>query len=596
MSSEGFDQNARWNQQAAAVLVDACCRQGATDFFLAPGSRCTPLTLELARRVDAGDPVTVHQHFDERGLAFACVGYGKATGRPAVFVCTSGTAAANAFPAVIESSAEDVPLLLLTADRPSELRGSGSNQTIDQVHLFGKYPRSFLDLPCSQIGSDPTAWVQPIEDAVAASVDGPVHLNCMFGQPLHGLAMDATDAVSPMAMPAESRSGRAAVRTTETERRSESVRLYGGNTLVIASGCTREHALAAQRLARRLRAVFVADVTSGLRTLAHDCVLARWERSERPAFRRGRPDTVIHVGRRITSKRLLAFLNASHLKDYLHIHRTDQPIDPLRKVTHRRIGDVAVIADHVALERPSSAEFAAHWQSASDAARRACETVFASDGLSEPALAHAIARAIPTDCGLFLGNSMPVRDMDTFGFWDDDKVVHVMANRGASGIDGTIATAIGFANGLGRPTTAIIGDLAALHDLNALAMLKRSSTPVVLVVVNNDGGGIFHFLPIAETARCEARPAAWFEQYFGTPHGRRFELAARMFEVAYRSPTSMGAFRADYLAALKVSHATILEVATDRLENVRRHRQMVAPGGSRAPAEEAADPAEKPPA
>ena len=206
------------------------------------------------------------------------------------------------------------------------------------------------------------------------------------------------------------------------------------------------------------------------------------------------------------------------------------------------------------------------WEIASEAAERAVAKALSVDELSEPGVARAISRLTPEGHGLVVASSMSIRDVDAFAV-ADGPMLRVTANRGASGIDGTVATAAGFALGVGRPTTLLIGDLALLHDLNSLAIL-REAPPVTVVVLNNDGGGIFNFLPIAGRE-------GLFEPYFGTPHGFGFEDAARLFGLAYVQPSSMGEFNSAYTKAAKGMTSSIIEVRTDREENVALHRALM---------------------
>ena len=566
-------QTAIANRKWASAAIVACLRCGITDFFVAPGSRCTPLTIALANASGKWTGISIHQHFDERGLAFAAIGYGRATGRPGVFICTSGTAVANAFPAVIESAAEDIPFVLMTADRPRELRGSGSNQTIDQVELFGGYPEAFADLHCSKDGNNPSAVDKTIIGLLEKATHGPVHINCMFAEPfldeaysdgdLLGLpcAVGTADLFSPPVGLADGE--------------DSPIEIAGGKTLVVASGCRREVALAAKDLAKRLGAPFMADVTSGLRELAYDLALKRLIGHE--AFW---PDTLVHIGRRIVSKRLLKFMEAARPSTYLHINETNQPIDPLHMVTDKVIGNVPSICERIQIKTEPPPEYLQKWTAVSGHSQEVLGQQFNEspigaidandhiDGISEPAVAWHVAKTIPTGSGLFLGNSMPVREMDSFGFWESDRIVQVAANRGASGIDGTIASAIGFAHGLGARTTAIIGDLAALHDLNSLQLLATSTQPVVLIVINNDGGGIFHFLPIASQS-------SHFEKFYGTPHARTFGHAAAMFGLDYTAPKTLPKFQEVYLQAIERDVSTVIEVTTDRTANLECHQRIL---------------------
>jgi 2-succinyl-5-enolpyruvyl-6-hydroxy-3-cyclohexene-1-carboxylate synthase len=539
----------RLNQQWAQAIIGECIRQGSRCFFLAPGSRCTPLTIAIANQVGC----RIVQHLDERGLAFACQGFGRASDRPGVFVCTSGTAAANAFPAVVEASQENVPMLLLTADRPPELRDRGANQTIDQCHLFGRYVRWFYDLPCpgEPLSADFAGRV--VRYAVECAADGPVHINCMFREPFGG----GDDAHHETVTPYDKRDdGVSSVQPPGWH-------IPGGDTLVVLGGCRPAEASAVADLAARIGAPLLADVTSGVRSLACDLVLYR---SGLPV-----PRNVIHLGGRIVSKRLLRYLQDSPLTNFWHVWPFRQRIDPSGRVTRRIETDIRTFCQSAIAGEPTSASFRLHWEAESTAAMQVARAVIDSQvDVSEPVIARIVAQLIPDGSALFLGNSMPVRAMDSFGYWPRERSILVGANRGASGIDGVLASAIGFAHGSGRATTLIIGDLSLLHDLNSLAMLSESDPPLVVVVVNNDGGGIFHFLPIFEQSR-------HFERFFATPHGRNFDRAAAMFGINYCRCSSAIDFRDAYQTAVDATtqrRSTLIEVTATRPDLVRVYRQI----------------------
>ncbi len=534
------------NRQWSEHIINCCLQRGVDTFFLAPGSRCTPLTLAIANTGRA----SVQQHFDERALCFAALGYGRATHRAAAVVCTSGTAVANFLPAVVEASLDGIPLLLLTADRPPELREAGANQTIDQTKIFGHYVRWFFDLPCPT-GDVSTRFVQStVVHAIERAVDGPVHLNLMFREPL---SASETVAVKPGDIPP---------RLTANNETGYTFDLDGGNTIVTLGACRAGDAAAARDLAQRLSTPLLADVASGIRTLAYDLQLLR---NDNPPA-----DTVIHVGGRITSKRWLQFLERNPPRQFIHLSARDTRIDPMHHLVQRVIGSIPALCKGIRLKEPTEADFAAVWRNNSCETRRAVDQLLsATAGLSEPTVARSIAKLLPADHGLYLGNSMPVRDMDAFGVWPEDQYRPVAANRGASGIDGLVASTCGFAVGSGVVTTAFIGDLSLLHDLNSLAMVASSRTPIVIVVVNNDGGGIFHFLPVAEQTE-------HFESFFGTPHGIQLSRAAEVFGLDCCSPQSITEFELDYQNALCKSRSTLIEVRTDRTENLDLHRKIQA--------------------
>lgn len=535
------DENRRW----AARLVQTCAAAGCDHFFLAPGSRCTPLTLAVADRPAS----RVTQHFDERGLAFACLGYGRATGRAGVFICTSGTAVANAWPAVVEASMDGVPMLLLTADRPPELRDTGTNQTIDQQQMFGRYVRFFFDLPCPDAQIPDALAASVIRQAVQHASAGPVHVNCMFREPLGAVGGAPPELAE--AMPTE---------LPTAPQWNSTVTIDGGDTLVVVGGCRAEEAAAARRLAERLDCPLLADITTGIRGLAYDLQLLR---SDQPV-----PETIIHVGGRVVSKRWWQWLQQNPPRQWLQLIGRGRPIDPMRCGPEVVEGPLVSLCEGLVAQRPSRRAFRDAWQRSSDRARGAAQDVLrTTGGLHEPGLAQRVADCLPPDHGLLLGNSMPIREMDSFGFWSAHRHVAVAANRGASGIDGLLGTAVGYAVGLDCPVTAVVGDLSLLHDLNSLAMVAASRRPLVVVVVNNNGGGIFHFLPIADATRT-------FEQFFATPHGLPLEHAATLFGLDYVHPLTWAEFEAGYRTACRSQRSTLIEVRTDRHENLRLHRRV----------------------
>jgi 2-succinyl-5-enolpyruvyl-6-hydroxy-3-cyclohexene-1-carboxylate synthase len=333
-----------------------------------------------------------------------------------------------------------------------------------------------------------------------------------------------------------------------------------GRALVMAGGCCRDEALAAERLARRLGCPFLADVSTGLRGLSYDLQLMR---DDTPAA-----DVILHVGGRVVSKRWLQYVDAHPPQHYLRLTPHADRLDPLHRVTQVLRGPIEPLCDGARISELSCPDFLQAWLAGSERCRRAAEAILDHQTtVNEPAIARAIAADLPRGSGLLLGNSMPIREMDMFGWWETSREVQVAANRGASGIDGLIATSAGLAAGLQRPTTALIGDLAALHDLNSLALLATSPVPVVLVVVNNDGGGIFHFLPVASQTQS-------FERFFATPHGRNFQCAARMFDLAYEHPASLAEFTAAYRRAINRVASSVIEVRTDRAANRVLHREI----------------------
>lgn len=570
------------NHLWAGLLIEELVRGGVDCFCVSPGSRSTALAMAAARHPAAKTMI----HFDERGAAFHALGWASASGRPAVLICTSGSAAANYWPAVVESSASRVPLILLTADRPPELLDCRANQAIDQSKLFGNYVRWSFVLPCPEAGLPASMVLTTADQALYRARHapaGPVHIDCMFREPLEpvpGGEAAVQSALQPLKRWMHSAAPWTTCYTPETSlsdaddlkviNRISDVRR---GLLVVGRLRTMEEARAARLLADALRWPVFPDVLSGVRLGSGSDSFVHYfdQLLLSPRFREAcAPEFVLHLGGAVTSKRLQQHLAALG-PEYMLV--TDHPLrqDPFHQVSHRVQAHIPAFCRWLA---PSIRDCGAPaWGEQFPALSRAvsdCIDARVKDTgqLSEIFVARAVSRGRPEGTTLFLGNSMPIRDMDMYGAGEGLEGV-VACNRGASGIDGNIATVAGHANALGRPVTAVIGDLAALHDLNSLALLRDTAAPVILVLVNNDGGGIFSFLPIAEYPET-------FERCFATPHGRSFADAARLFGLDYTCPETQESFLEAYAGALSGTHATIIEVRTDRQENVAAHRGLQA--------------------
>ncbi len=573
---------ANLNSLWASLAVEELVRNGVDYFCLAPGSRCTPLTVAVVENAQA----KASSHYDERGVAFHALGYGRATGRPAAVICTSGTAVVNLMPAVVEAAMERIPLLVLTADRPPELRDTCANQTIDQVKVFGNYVRWFVDLPCPETSLPPEMVLTTIDQATYRCcwpVGGPVHINCMYREPLapepqdekldvymadEGLWSVSNGPFTERAIPKRTASPDALERLSALLGRTE-------RGLVVIGGLrAQKNRAAVSDLLNALKWPVCADVTSGLRmgdgtntVVGHHDVLLR----NKTFASAHRPEVVLHIGGRLVSKHLASFLSQSAPGNYLLITDHPERQDPGHEVTLHIEADLSTFCAELVerLVPRKSSSWLSDWQGRAKAVHQVLQRFSDNRGdLSEPIVAFLISQLIPKNHALFLASSMPIRDMDMFA----DSLgsgVCVGANRGASGVDGTIASASGFAAGLKRPVTLLIGDLAFLHDLNSLNYLRDADYPVVAVVLNNNGGGIFSFLPIAAFKQ-------FFEPYFVTPHGLTFEQAAGMYGLAYDQPSSRQDFVNCYQKALKSGTSAIVEVQLDREQNVVIHNGLLA--------------------
>ncbi len=591
-------QAANVNHLWATLLIEELVRNGVDTFCVAPGSRSTPLVVALARNGRARTVV----HYDERGAAFHALGHGRFAGAPAAVVTTSGSALANVWPAVVEASLERIPLLVLSGDRPPELQDAGANQTMDQVKFFGGYAEWSATLPCPSTGIDPAVVLTTVDQAVSrcrGPSGGAVHINCMYREPLaptdQGEDFEAylepvrawVDADHPYtrhtSAPARPEPELLADVAELVTRRPRGLVVAG--RLAGPAECA-----AVAGLAEALGWPLLPDVTSGLRLDSRPGTVVPYQDvllGSREFMRQHPIEAVIHVGGRFTSRRLPDHLEAAPPKDYVVVDQHPDRQDPIHRATRRfqlpvaefcralrkAVADARPAGDAVnapAAREPGGAPDAgwlASWQRASAHVGERLDELLSQDpALNEPNVARLVSRHIGAGEGLYLASSMPVRDVDTFGRAGPEPPV-VAANRGASGVDGTIATATGFARALGQCATLMIGDQAFLHDLNSLRLARTLDTPFVIVVLNNDGGGIFSFLPIAGFSDV-------FERYFGAPHGMTFEHAAAQFELEYARPSTTDEFVDAYGHARVRAGATVIEVRTARRENVDLHLNL----------------------
>lgn len=559
-------------------MIEELVRHGVTTFFVAPGSRSTPLTAAAAQHPDS----RVILHVDERGNAFAALGWGRAAGIPAAWITTSGTAVANGHPAVVEASVDGVPMVLLTADRPPELRDTGANQTVDQVKFFGDDVRWHVDVPPPTGEVDPSYVLTTVDQAVhraRRSPPGPVHLNCGFRKPLEPVEEPMSGSIpDPLTAWADRKTPYtqypAPVLHPSPDEIDSLVDAIDGidRGLVVAGRLdSEEEADAVRRLASHLGWPLVPDLTSRLRLgpedralrIAHaDLVLTS------DGFRdRWAPSAVVQMGGRFTSKRLRHFLRDSVPDVRAVVRPNPSRIDPDHRATHHVEAHIAPFVDHIVTRTQASGgstEWRTGWTEAQRCAEEVVETHAQEGECTEPTVATLLTRHHPSESAIVAASSMPVRDLNRHASTSGGQGP-VFANRGASGIDGTVATAAGVAHARDGPVTLLVGDLALWHDLNSLALLR--DLPVVVVVINNDGGGIFHFLPIREHDEV-------FEPYFTTPQGRSFDSAARTFDLTYHQVSDRHQFREAYEHACGTSRPALIEVESDREVNRQVHEQL----------------------
>jgi len=601
------NRNTLW----AEALVAELARAGVEAVCVAPGSRSTPLTVAVADHPE----IRVYSHLDERSAAFFALGRAKRTGRPTPLICTSGTAAANFHPAVVEASQARVPMVVLTADRPPELRDSGANQTVDQQKLYGDAVRWYADLP----EPDPEArTLRSLRTTAARAVaratgtpPGPVHLNVPFRKPLEPVEVpgDVPDDFGDEApLAAEGRVGddgeqspfvRTATGRPELDDRAlAAVRraVADADRGLLVAGPADDPTPDREALADLAAATgfpVLADPLSGHR-FGHGGIAAGGDSVPVVGGYDGYlgavgdewpdPEVVVRFGASPTSKVLRQYLEASDARQFL--------VDPAAgwreatfTATDLLAADPTRFADRLAEDLGESADASAAWRDRfADAERRYWDLVadaregrlFEGEASSrdessgsvqfEGAIASAVAADAPDTATVVVSNSMPVRDLDRFGR-PRAADLRVLGNRGASGIDGVTSTALGAGSATDDPLVLVTGDLAYYHDMNGLLAVARCGVDATIVEINNDGGGIFHMLPI------EAFDPPFTDQ-FRTPHGLDFEPTGDLYGLGFERVADLDSFRSAFGESVDSEGAQVIEVVTDA-EDSHRFRERL---------------------
>ena len=525
----------------ATALADELARSGVRDAVICPGSRSALLALALAERLRARTVI------DERSGAFFALGAAKASGRPVAVLSTSGSAGAHFYPALLEAEAAGVPLIAITADRPPELHGWGAPQQLDQQRLFGAHAWfADLGLPEPQALPHLRATV-----ARALQQRGPSHLNAPFREPLSPVPEpmpNVRDAPAPLHLQARGVPDLREV-AAGLSRRPRGVIVCGPRD------GRDELPEAVRELSFALGYAVIADAASGIDDgVAHADLILRHESWAKAL----QPQSVVRVGGATSSKVLQEWLERA--EQTVIVHERGEPVDPMHRATAVIAGDAPAVCRALAAEARARGPLAELFAVAERRARGALEKAFADAPWGEPLIAREAALSAEL---LYVSSSMPVRDVDAFA----PRCGRVLVNRGLNGIDGIVSSAAGAASVTGTPTVALVGDLAMLHDLGGLVAAARLRIPLTVVCVNNDGGGIFHFLPIAQhTDR--------FEELFATPHGLDLSGAAALCGAEHVRVADGRSLR----AALQRAPAglRVIEARTDRAANVVQHRALQA--------------------
>jgi len=582
----------------AGAFVDELRRAGVCNVVICPGSRSTPLALAFSDQKGMRTWI----HVDERSAAYFGLGMAKRLRQPVALLCTSGTAAANFLPALVEAKLTHVPLLVLTADRPHELRDNGAPQSIDQNRLYGTYAKWFVEVALPEATDAALRYIRTLAARAAASVQGvpagPVHLNFPFREPLTpepvsgqalppaaqrdtlawqgrpgGAPYVEVQAMSP-GIPSDAAIGRL-METMSQARRG-----------LIIVGPNDDPALVepVTQLARRLGYPILADPLSQLRCGSHerDMVLSSYDAFLRvDAFsERAQPELILRFGAMPTSKPLLLYMKRHTSCPLVVIDGHggwEEPTQLASQLIHANpvalCQGLLAILDRSAMREeaqpPVCQEWVALWRDADRVTRRALERAVQDfDELFEGRVFSELAGLLPDGSTLYAGNSMPVRDLDTF-FWSSDQRIRFIGNRGANGIDGVVSSALGASAGAeeGAATVLVVGDLSFFHDLNGLLAARLHRLHLTIVLINNDGGGIFSFLP-------QAAYPEHFEQLFGTPTGLDFRLAVQMYGGRFQRIENWEQFREAVSLGRDSGGLHVIEVPTERASNVSMHRQL----------------------
>jgi len=543
------------------AFCDELARCGLEHACTSPGSRCTPIVLSLVRE----PRIRCWSHIDERCSGFFALGAAKASGRPVAVTCTSGTAAANLAPAVIEAEQARVPMIVLTADRPPELRDVGAGQTIDQVKLYGDAVKWFVEVGVHDATEERLRWIRALAcRAFWTSLEGrpgPVHLNFPLREPLIlSSPLPDDDSGRP--------DGRPWVRRVPvTPPPAGGLTALPGRGIVVAGRHERDRWLgpAAARFAERAGYPLLADPLSGARhgpaAIAHYDLILRDERFGDEM----QPELVIRIGDLPTSKPLRTWLASLERAEQVALDPEGAWQDPAAVVSVSDPGDPAAALESHAPDTPIDPDWLAAWRRADDDTADIIGQAL-GDELSEPLVARCLGQWLPSDATLFVASSMPIRDVELF-FAARELAPHVASNRGANGIDGTVSSAFGAAAVSDGPVALLIGDVALAYDIGGLLAARRLDLAVTIVLLNNDGGGIFHFLPVAGESD-------GFEEHVATPHGLDFSHAAALYGLDYERPATVAALRHAVDAAVGHHRTTIVEVRTDREQNLALHRRI----------------------
>ncbi|NYF25527.1 2-succinyl-5-enolpyruvyl-6-hydroxy-3-cyclohexene-1-carboxylic-acid synthase [Sporosarcina sp. JAI121] len=531
---------------------------------ISPGSRSTPLAYAFA----STDELNVHMQVDERSAAYFALGLAKASGDPVVLLCTSGTAASNYHPAITEAYYARIPLIVITADRPHELREVGAPQAIDQIRMYGQHVKYSVDFPLAESNADIDDFLdRHISRALSVATSaprGPVHLNVPFREPL----LIDFDRELPTTTFQKRIKGSDGLDASTVQQITQLLTGTDKGLIIVGEMPLELDKAAFWDFANALQWPVICDPLSNLRAeVPEECMPLCIDHYDAilksDVFtKKAVPDTVIRFGAQPVAKPLSLFLKKVRPATVIAVDESPEFRDSLGIVTHHIQTSTEGVMQ-IVVEKPEN-PYTEMWTAANEAVSMITDNYEGAAG-DEGIFAKILFEHLPSGTDLVSGSSMPIRDVDTF-FRKTDKDITIFANRGTNGIDGVVSTAFGIQAARKRPAWLLIGDLSFLHDVNGLIVTRFHDTDLTIVIINNDGGGIFSYLPQAEAGN-------HFEELFGTPTGLTFSHIAAMYDAQYAAIRSPEEFKKE-LAKEKDKPVRIIEVFTDRKANVKAHRDL----------------------
>lgn len=568
------------NRIWSSLIIDEFLKNDITHFYLSPGMRNAPLVAALTHFKNLGTKLEIILSMDERAASFRALGFAKATGRPCVLICTSGTAMANYMPAVVEAKKSNLPLIVLSADRPSELTFCDDNQTIDQTKFYGDFIQGEMNLGAPTIEISPLAMTSSLSNLINKSLypqKGPVHFNCAFREPLEASIQEITEQYKELARIQINKIGPSTryinVETTPNENfikeLCEILKNSPSGLLVIGSLAPYMNVTEVKKFIEKLNWPVYLDVSSSLKYEYNltDKSIPTFDHPEvQEELVKNPPATVFHIGGRLTSKHYYSFLKKVPTINLITLNQNIEKEDPSHHTKIRINANIESTLNKLNNSLKTVKLTPLNFKLDFDSFTKRKINIIDDAPLSYPLISKKIIEEIKEEAILYIGNSTVVRSFDNFYSYDLKKKLVIATNRGVSGIEGFIASTMGLMDGLKKEVYLILGDVSFFHDLNSLIFLKEQKSPCKIIIVNNDGGGIFTLMPINKEKEVL--------DYISSPHGMNFKKITEAFDIDYMSVSK----REDLIPALKNIQETkkhsILEIFVDHDLNKSVYDQL----------------------